>query len=74
MATRERQTFGNHAVANQPPPLSDYNVFETDRPLVEAVKREGAEWAVGRIAAAGEFAGSAEAQELDAWPTTTGRS
>ena len=47
MATRERQTFGNHAVANQPPPLVDYNVFDADRPLVEAVRREGAEWAEG---------------------------
>jgi putative acyl-CoA dehydrogenase len=64
MATRERQTFGNHTVANQPPPLADYNVFETDRVLVEAVNREGAEWAAERIAAVGEFAGSAEAQEL----------
>jgi putative acyl-CoA dehydrogenase len=64
MATRERQTFGNHTVANQPPPLSDYNVFEADTALVEAVAREGAEWARERIAAVGEFAGSAEAQEL----------
>ena len=64
MATREKPTFGNHTVANQPPPLADYNVFETDRVLVEAVDREGADWATARIAAVGEFAGSAEAQEL----------
>ncbi|MDX6627555.1 MAG: putative acyl-CoA dehydrogenase [Solirubrobacterales bacterium] len=64
MATRERQTFGNHEVANQPPPLVDYNVFEADRPLVEAVRREGAEWAQARIAAVGAYAGSGEAQEL----------
>jgi putative acyl-CoA dehydrogenase len=64
MATREQPTFGNHTVANQPPPLADYNVFETDRVLVEAVNREGADWAAERIAAVGEFAGSAEAQEL----------
>ena len=64
MATRERQTFGNHTVANQPPPLADYNVFEADTVLVEAVDREGADWAKERIAAVGEFAGSAEAQEL----------
>jgi putative acyl-CoA dehydrogenase len=64
MATRERRTFGNHTVDNQPPPLADYNVFEADRTLVEAVNREGAEWATERIAAVGEFAGSAEAQEL----------
>jgi putative acyl-CoA dehydrogenase len=64
MATRERQTFGNHEVANQPPPLVDYNLFEADTPLREAVRREGAEWAEGRIATVGEFAGSAHAQEL----------
>jgi putative acyl-CoA dehydrogenase len=64
MATRERHTFGNHTVANQPPPLSDYNVFEADTALVEAVAREGGEWARERISAVGEFAGSAEAQEL----------
>jgi len=64
MATRERQAFGNHEVANQPPPLTDYNVFEADTPLREAVRREGAEWAEPRIAAAGAYAGSAHAQEL----------
>jgi len=58
MATRERQTFGTHEVANQPPPLVDYNVFEADAPLVEAVRREGAEWAMARISAVGELAGS----------------
>jgi putative acyl-CoA dehydrogenase len=51
-------------VVNQPPPLVDYNVFESDRPLVEAVAREGADWARERIAAVGEYAGSAQAQEL----------
>jgi putative acyl-CoA dehydrogenase len=64
MATRESHAFGNHTVANQPPPLADYNVFDADTALVEAVRREGAEWAFERIAAVGEFAGSAEAQEL----------
>ena len=64
MATVERPAFGNHEVANQPPPLVDYNLFEVDRPLVEAVRREGAEWAEERIAAVGGFAGSGHAQEL----------
>ena len=41
MATVERSSFGNHEVANQPPPLVDYNVFEADRPLVEAVAPRG---------------------------------
>ena len=44
-------TVGNHEVFNQPPPLEDYNLFDADRPLVEAVRREGAEWAEERIAA-----------------------
>jgi putative acyl-CoA dehydrogenase len=64
MATRERHTFGNHVVVNQPSPLVDYNVFEADRPLGEAVRREGAEWAQERISAVGAYAGSARAQEL----------
>jgi putative acyl-CoA dehydrogenase len=64
MATRERHTVGNHEVANQPPPLVDYNVFEADLPLSEAVRREGAEWAEQRIAAVGAYAGSGHAQEL----------
>src|SRR5215203_983584 len=64
MATVERPSFGTHEVANQPPPLAGYNVFESDTVLVEAVKREGAEWDLQRIAAAGEYAGSEAAQEL----------
>ena len=64
MATRERQTVGSHEVANQPPPLADYNVFEADTTLREAVRREGAEWDEPRIAAVGAYAGSAHAQEL----------
>ncbi|HEX3240956.1 MAG TPA: acyl-CoA dehydrogenase family protein [Solirubrobacterales bacterium] len=64
MATRERQSFGNHEVANQPPPLADYNLFEADTTLREAVRREGAEWAESRITAVGAYAGSADAQEL----------
>jgi putative acyl-CoA dehydrogenase len=64
MATAERPAFGNHEVVNQPPPLVDYNVYEADRPLVEAVRREGADWAEARIAAVGAFAGSEHAQTL----------
>ena len=64
MATAERQTLGNHEVANQPPPLVDYNLFEADRPLHEAVAREGAEWARERISAVGAYAGSERAQTL----------
>jgi putative acyl-CoA dehydrogenase len=66
MATAERPTFGNHDVANQPPPLLDYNVFEADRPLIEAVRREGAEWATPRLVEIGAYAGSEQAQTLGA--------
>jgi putative acyl-CoA dehydrogenase len=64
MATVEQPTFGNHQVVNQPSPLVDYNLFEADTVLVEAVGREGADWDRERIAAVGEFAGSGTAQEL----------
>jgi putative acyl-CoA dehydrogenase len=53
-----------HEVFNQASPLVDYNVFEADRPLVEAVRREGAEWAEGRIATVGAYAGGEHAQDL----------
>src|SRR2546423_5715570 len=42
------------AVLNQPPPLRGYNMYETNVPLVEAVKREGAEGAHDRCVAAGD--------------------
>jgi putative acyl-CoA dehydrogenase len=66
MATVERPSFGTHEVANQPPPLVDYNLFTTDRVLVEAVRREGGEWAEARISAVGALAGSERMQALGA--------
>jgi putative acyl-CoA dehydrogenase len=65
MATAERPTgVHTHEVSNQPPPLVDYNVYEADRTLVEAVRREGADWAEQRISKVGEYAGSGRAIEL----------
>ena len=49
-----------HAVFNQPPPLEDYNVFAADRPLAEALSREGAEWAEERARSFGEIVGRRE--------------
>jgi putative acyl-CoA dehydrogenase len=46
-----------HSVQNQAPPLAGYNVFEQDRPLVEALHREGGGWIEERARAVGEFAG-----------------
>jgi putative acyl-CoA dehydrogenase len=51
-----------HEVTNQPPPLSGYNVFESDRALVEALAREGADWAEDECRELGEIAGSETAQ------------
>jgi putative acyl-CoA dehydrogenase len=36
-------------VFNQPPPLRDYNMYLENRPLVEAARREGADWAEDRL-------------------------
>jgi putative acyl-CoA dehydrogenase len=43
--------------ANQPPPLAGYDLFSENRPLVEALRREGAEWAEERCAAFGALCG-----------------
>jgi putative acyl-CoA dehydrogenase len=50
-----------HDVFNQPPPLVDYNLFTTDRALVEALRREGAEWAEPQVTAFGALVGTEEA-------------
>jgi putative acyl-CoA dehydrogenase len=44
-------------VFNQPPPLEGYNLYTENRPLVEAVHREGAGWAEERLLAMGDEAG-----------------
>ncbi|MCW2964840.1 MAG: acyl-CoA dehydrogenase [Actinomycetia bacterium] len=40
-------------VANQPPPLRDYNVVAANAPLLEALRREGAAWAEDDLLAFG---------------------
>ena len=47
--------------ANQPPPLVDYNLFEADAPLREALEREGAGWAHDWVSELGQLAGTEEA-------------
>ncbi|CAN5468921.1 acyl-CoA dehydrogenase family protein [soil metagenome] len=65
MATAEQASeVRTHEVSNQPEPLAGYNVFEADKPLVEAVRREGGQWAESRISAAGELGGSERMIEL----------
>ncbi len=62
MATVERSAGDapTHEVFNQSSPLEDYNVFEADTVLTEALRREGAEWAEERCRELGAIAGSAE--------------
>ncbi len=50
-----------HEVLNQPPPLVGHDVFGGDVPLVEAVRREGADWAEASLRALGRKAGTEEA-------------
>ena len=58
----ERAPGTTHEVFNQSTPLEGHNAFTSDRVLVEAVRREGAEWAEDQISEVGAFAGSARAQ------------
>ena len=53
-----------HEVANQVPPFEDVNLFETDRPLAEALEREGGGAFRDRVAAFGAEVGSAHVQAL----------
>jgi putative acyl-CoA dehydrogenase len=48
--------------SNQVPQLTGYNLFLTDRTLVNAVSREGASWAVEHITELGQLLGTEEAQ------------
>jgi putative acyl-CoA dehydrogenase len=52
-----------HEVLNQASPLENVNLFETDRVLVDALEREGGDWAIDRVREVGHFAGSARAQQ-----------
>jgi putative acyl-CoA dehydrogenase len=59
VATAESQASQEtHRVFNQPPPLEDYNLFDADRPLTEALRREGAEWAEEQARELGAICGS----------------
>jgi putative acyl-CoA dehydrogenase len=51
-------TSVTHRVANQPPPLEGYDVFGENRPLVEALDREGAGWAAADAHRLGRIAGA----------------
>ena len=52
------------AVFNQPPPLENYNLFESDSALREAVQREGAGWISAEACKFGGFLGRPETINL----------
>ena len=60
MATAERRTTQTHQVFNQASPLEDYNSFDADRVLTEALQREGAGWAEEKARELGAICGSAQ--------------
>ncbi|HEX6528056.1 MAG TPA: acyl-CoA dehydrogenase family protein [Streptosporangiaceae bacterium] len=55
-------THATHEVFNQPPPLTGYDVAE-DPALLDALRREGGEWALPAVRELGRLAGSAQVQE-----------
>jgi putative acyl-CoA dehydrogenase len=51
------ESQATHRVTNQPPPLEGVDLFTQNRPLVEALEREGGGWASADAAMVGEIAG-----------------
>jgi putative acyl-CoA dehydrogenase len=56
--------LATHEVVNQSPPLGDYNAFDSDQPLIEAVSREAPAWVAEHCRRFGAVVGSARVQEL----------
>ncbi len=56
--------MATHSVENQSPSVENYNVFESDHALVEALAREASTAAARELISLGELAGSAEAIAL----------
>ncbi|MGQ9427115.1 isovaleryl-CoA dehydrogenase [Gilvimarinus sp. F26214L] len=53
-----------HDVFNQPPLLENYNLFSSDRALVESVERSRAQWATADLQQYGERCGRADTIQL----------
>ena len=56
--------YSTHEVLNQATALENYNVFEADTVLSEAVEREGADWAIGALSELGAICGRADVKQL----------
>jgi putative acyl-CoA dehydrogenase len=57
-------TRSPHEVFNQPPPLENYNLFEQDAALREALQREGGSWGEAQAREFGAVCGRAEILKL----------
>ncbi len=55
-----------HALSNLSSELCDYNMYSQDTALVDAVRREGGQWAESELSAFGQMAGAADYLELGA--------
>jgi putative acyl-CoA dehydrogenase len=53
-----------HEVTNQPPPIPEFNWFEADPILQQALQREGAGWAAEKVRALAKILGSEHTAEL----------
>jgi putative acyl-CoA dehydrogenase len=56
--------MATHSVENQPPPLENYNVFASDRALVDSVRREAPMLQTDELTALGDLAGRPETIQL----------
>src|SRR5215210_2663083 len=61
---RPAATAATHEVFNQAVALESHNSFESDRVLVEATRREGADWAAERLSELGSVCGRHDVIEL----------
>jgi putative acyl-CoA dehydrogenase len=59
-----RTAYSTEAVFNQAPPLENYNLFDSDCALKEAVSREGAGWIDAEARELGELLGRSETISL----------
>ena len=64
MSVTDRRRGTTHAVTNQPPPLSGYDLFGQDPVLREAVEREGGSWGLERLHGFGTTLGG---EPLSSW-------
>ncbi len=55
---RPKSVLSTHEVTNQPISLADYNLFSTDQPVLDALKREGRKTAEKRMTEFGALLGS----------------